>query len=74
MESLIKYIAQRITVSPELETAIKKAFAEEIHDSEKLILAEGHYAQKLYFIEKGICVSGVTLDDEMAISGSDGWW
>lgn len=54
MDSLIRYISQRISVSQELELAIRKAFVEEKHESEHLILQEGHYAQKLYFIEKGI--------------------
>jgi len=54
MKSLITYIAQRITVSQELEEAIKQAFVEEEHAADTQILSEGHYAQKLYFIEKGI--------------------
>lgn len=54
MESLITYMAQRIKVSQKLEEAIKQAFLEEEHATDTVILSEGHYAQKLYFIEKGI--------------------
>ncbi|MEM6800410.1 MAG: Crp/Fnr family transcriptional regulator [Bacteroidota bacterium] len=51
---MIKYISQRITISEELEEAIRKVFVEEKHSMDEVILLEGHYAQKLYFIEKGI--------------------
>lgn len=54
MDQLIEQISLLSTISDELALTIRETFSTEQHKKGSLLLEQGHYCRKLYFLNKGI--------------------
>ena len=54
MENLIQRIKSITLISENVETAIRKVFKKELFQKKAILLREGQYCRKLYFMDKGL--------------------